>query len=151
MQLSTVLIDALDPVLARLPEGDLELVVELVVLIAAADRKIDPAERDALRAALEKIVGSRLSPIAVQTLIAGALTRFRAAGGEAYARQVGKELAARGAAEHGYRVAAVVALASEDISPEEKNYLVIYAEAAGISRERRLALEAELERALATR
>src|SRR5690606_9209959 len=124
--------EKLAPIVASFETRDLELVVESAVLIAHADLTIDASEESALRTAMETLMGSRLAPLVVNTWIGSALEKFRVSGGELYAKRLGRELALRHAAEHGYRVAALIALSSEGISPPERNYLAVLGEAAGL-------------------
>jgi tellurite resistance protein len=148
VKLTAVLTERLAPILAAFSPEDLELVVETVVLIAYADTKIDEAEREALRTTMETVVRSPLSPLVVKTLIGSAMDNFREAGDEAYAQRLGKAFASRNAAEHGYRVAAIIALSSQGISDRERRYLTILGEASGLAATRMEELERELVAAL---
>jgi tellurite resistance protein len=144
VRIAEVLADRLAPIVSSFETQDLELVVETAVLIAHADLTIDDAEQEALRTAMETLMNSRLAPMVVSTWIGSALQNFRACGGETYAERLGRELALRGAAEHGYRVAAVIALSSEGISAPERNYLVTLGKAAGLTEARMVELDREV-------
>jgi tellurite resistance protein len=144
VKIAEALVDKLAPMVASLDANDLELVVETAVLIAHADLNIDEAEHEALKTAMETVMKARLAPMVISTWIGSTLDDFRAVGGEAYADRLGRELARRGAAEHAYRVAALIALSSEGISPPERYYLRTLATAAGISGARMEELDQEV-------
>jgi hypothetical protein len=141
--LAEALKERIKPILETFAAEDLDLIVEAAVLVAHADLEIDAAEHEALKAAMEAEMRSRLSPMVVKTWIGSSLDNLRAVGGEAFAERLGKELGRRGAGEHGYRVAAIMALSSEGISDREKNYLTILGEAAGLSAARMEGLDRE--------
>ncbi len=148
MKLDDVLAAKLAPLLAAVPQADLELVVGMMVLVAHADSRIDDAEAGALRGGLETIVGSRLSALAVRTLVGGALADIEAVGRDEYAERLGIELGRSGSGEDAYRVAALIALSSENISADERRYLGILGRAAGVDAARMEALDAEARGAL---
>jgi hypothetical protein len=147
--LASALKDQVERLLVASAPEDLELVIEAAVLVAHADLHIDPAEHDALRITMEAVMRSRLAPMVVKTWIGSALDNLRAVGGEAFASRLGKELARRGAAEHGYRIATLLALSSEGVSASEKGYLSLLGEAAGLSEAQMEAFERESAAALA--
>ncbi len=149
MTVDSVLKERIAPLVTHFAADDLNLVVEVAVLVAHADLDIDAAEHRALEAVMEAVVRSRLSPMVVKTWIGSSLDDVRAVGGEAFAERLGKELGRRGAAEHAYRVGAILALASEGVSAPEKRYLTTLGEAAGLAAARMEALERESAAALA--
>jgi uncharacterized tellurite resistance protein B-like protein len=126
-----LLIDTLCDRFEGSDEG-LNAAVDLAVLVAAADGRIDDAELAALAASLEAIIGSRLDPKVVRHLIQESRKQIREAGAEARASAIGKTLAAHGAAEEGIRLALEIALASEGISQVERQHVETVAEAAGV-------------------
>jgi hypothetical protein len=79
------------PLLSAFAKEDLEILVELVVLVAYADGEIDGPELEALREAFETILGSPLSALAVKTLIGSAVDDIKAAGVSAFASQLGRD------------------------------------------------------------
>jgi tellurite resistance protein len=135
----------LDALLARLPAGDegLMAVVDLAVLVAMADGKIDEAERAAVAASIEAIVGCSLSPSVQRHLFTESRAQIRERGPAASARRIGELLAARGCAEEGLRVALGVAWSSDGLADVERERIVQVAEGAGLTAERVDELAAE--------
>lgn len=128
----------IDALLDRFPAGDdgLIAVVDLAVLVAIADGRIDGAEMDALSESIEAMVGGRLSASLVGHLVTESRAQIRGLGPEESARAVGAVLAANGAAEEGVKLALAVAWASEGLSAAELERITQVAEAAGLSGER---------------
>lgn len=135
------------PLLSSFQKGDLEILVDLVVLVAYADGDIDDNELDSLRGALETMFQSPLSLLVVNTLIGSAVDEIKAAGGDAFASQIGKELAEHGKSEDGLRLAFTIAMSSGGVSGDERERIVLLAEAAGVSESRFADLEREVTEA----
>jgi tellurite resistance protein len=135
----------LDALLARLNAGDegLIAVVDLAVLVAMADGKIDEVERAAISQSIETIVGGRLALPVVRHLFSESRAEIRAKGPEATAQRIGELLAKRGCAEEGLRVALAIGWSSEGLADVERERVVQVAKAAGIPAERVDELAAE--------
>jgi tellurite resistance protein len=106
-------------------------VVDLATLIACADGVVDEAETEALVHTLRRLLGPLMPEKVARQLIDASLDVVRGAGVEMQASTVGLALAARGMVEQGLALAVAVALASNDVSPEERRAIEIIASAAG--------------------
>jgi tellurite resistance protein len=135
----------IDDLLAHFPAGDEAFitVVDLAVLVALADGRIDGAEMEALAESIEAMVGARLDAPLIGHLVTESRAQIRAVGPEACARAIGAVLAAHGAAEEGLRLALAVAWASEDVSAVELERIEQVAQAAGVADERVVELMGE--------
>jgi tellurite resistance protein len=127
--------ELVDRLLAHFPAGDegLMALVDLAVLVAAADGRIDDAEMAALTESIEAIASGRLGASLARHLVEESCAQIRAIGPEACARLVGEVLAKHHAAEEGLRLGLAVAWASEGVSAEERERLDLVARAAGVS------------------
>jgi len=121
--------------------------VDLAVLVALADGRIDRAEMIAIAASLEVIAGTQLSVPVVRHLVRESREKIESVGAEARARAIGEALAAHGCIDEGLRLALVIALASEGLCPAEREQIDIVAKAAGASMARVEALRREVEAA----
>lgn len=144
MSAPSTLAARITPLLPAFQKDDLEILVDLVVLVAYADGEIDAAELEALRAALETIFRSPLSLMVVNTLIGSAIDEIKAAGADAFASQIGKELLAHDKAEDGLRLAFAIATTSHGISSDERERLELVGEGAGLSAARIAAIDREI-------
>lgn len=122
----------IDHLLEGFGRDDLELLVQFVTLVAYSDGEIDEPELEALRASLETIFKSPLSMMVVKTLVGSAVDEIKAAGPDAYAIQLGKDLGARKKGEDAIRVGLAIAKSSNDVSSIERERLMLVAEGAGI-------------------
>jgi hypothetical protein len=124
------LVDALN---ARLlpDEASITATIDLAVLVATADGKIDKDEQAALTASLEKILGSRLDPALVRCLLRESRRCIRAVGPEARAKAIGELLAASDAVEEGLRLAIAIGCASDGLSAIKRERIALIARAAG--------------------
>src|ERR1700733_4325360 len=97
MKPSKTLQPLLDALIAKLPAGDdgLMAVVDLAVLVAMADGTIDQAERAAVTASIETIVGGPLSRPVVGHLFSQSRAQVREEGWAVAAHRIGAMLAAR--------------------------------------------------------
>jgi hypothetical protein len=132
----------IQPLLESFDRGDLQRVVQLVTLVVYADGDIDPDELEAVGASLETMYGSKLGPFVIKTLVGGAIDEVKAAGPEAFARQLGKDFGDGGKAEAAVRLGLAMARSSEGISTVERERLVALGEGAGMTAERVSELEA---------
>lgn len=116
--------------LAAVGDDHLTAVVDLGVLVAAADGSIDDAEAERLGELLDGAMGGLLEPRLVRHFVREARARCEEEGLEARARAVGAELAAAGA--EALRVATAIARASQGISDAERALLAALAAGAGL-------------------
>jgi tellurite resistance protein len=128
----------IDEVLTHFAHGDAGLgtIVDLAVLVAMADGKIDAVEMAALTESVEAIVGSRLVISMVKHLVTQSRADIRGKGIEAAAQSIGAILAKQGAAEDGLLLGLAVAFASEGLAVAEREVLEGVSRAAGVSPER---------------
>lgn len=122
----------IDHLLEGFGRDDLEVVIDLVTIVAYADGEIDDAELEALRVSLESMFKSPLSLMVVKTLVGSAVDDIKAAGTDAFARQLGKVLGERGKGEAAIRVALAMARSSDGISALERERIDLIAEGADI-------------------
>ncbi len=111
-------------------------VIELGVLVARADGKVDDAEKQALREVFEALLDEHLSGAVVGHLIAASLEVIEMAGVDARARLVAEILKDCDAVEQGIVLALGVAFASEGLSSAEREVVDKVAAAAGLPRAR---------------
>ncbi|MFT3768963.1 MAG: hypothetical protein QM820_26280 [Minicystis sp.] len=124
-----------DALLARFGSSDkgLTAAVDLAVLVAMADERIDEAEMAALMASIEGLLGVRLAPAVAKHLVTESRTKIRVTGAEARAVDIGHTLAVHGAGEEGLRLAFAIAWTSEGLAPAERAVIGIVGGAAGVS------------------
>jgi tellurite resistance protein len=127
------LADRLRPLVERFDKDQIATLVDLLVLVANADGKIDATERAALQTGIETVVGSQLVPLVVHRLVAESLERTDASSADLLAVSVGSALADIGRIEDGLRVAITVAELSDGLSEPEHDLLVTIARAGGRS------------------
>ena len=125
----------IDALLARFGSSDTGLcaAIDLAVLVAMADERIDADEMVALTASVEGFLGTRLAPAVARHLINESRRRIRADGADGCARTVGEVLAANRAGEEGVRFGLAIALASEGVSEVERARIAGLGQAAGLS------------------
>lgn len=136
--------ERLTPLIATFKKDDLEIIISLVAMAALADGKIDQAELDALKEALEAAFASPLSLMVVKTLVGDAVSRIRAAGEDTFAKELGRELGEKKMGEDGLRVAFTITAASNGVSDVERARLTMIGIAAGLTEEAILAIEREV-------
>jgi len=107
-------------------------VVDLGVLVANADGKVDDGERALLREVFQALLETKLSPNVVDALISASLEVIRAAGTAPRERLVASILQDCDASEAGLRVALAIAFASEGLSAAERGVIDRVAAAAGV-------------------
>jgi tellurite resistance protein len=110
--------------------------IDLAVLVATADGSIDAAERAALAASLEAVMGATVTPQVVRHLVRESRNQIEVAGANARARAIGRQLAERGASDEGLRLGLAIAFASNGLSVVERERLAVVAKAAGMSEAR---------------
>lgn len=143
MNVAAALAERLAPLIAAFRKDDVAIVVDVVVIAAYADGEIDDDELAALRIACESAFGAPMPVETARGYIDKAKAQIKAAGGDGFARQVGKQLGERKMGEAGVRLAYVVAKASRGVSDEERDRLVILGEGAGLSESRVRRIEQE--------
>ena len=152
MEPSEMIQPFLDALSARLKSDDsgLTAAVDLAVLVAAADGKIDKMELAALAASVERLVGSQLDPAVVRHLIRESRAQIEAAGADARAKSIGEFLAKYGAVDEGLRLAIAIGYVSDGLSDVERECIASVAVAAGAPVERIDLLALEIRAARAT-
>ena len=120
-------------------------IIDLGVLVARADGKVDETERQALRDVFEALLDERLSGAVVGHLIAASLEVIELAGALPRARLVAEILKDCDAVEQGIVVALGIAYASEGLSKDERAVIQTIADAAGLSSARVDALAARVK------
>lgn len=135
---SPLLSPAIDAVCARFQDSDegLHNVVDLAVLVATADGKIDGAEMDALAASLEGVVGGKLDRALIRDFIGDSRRKIEKAGVDVTAKAIGEALSAHAAVDEGLRFALAIAWASDGFSEDERARIVLVGSAAGVTAER---------------
>lgn len=107
--------------------------IDLAVLVAAADGRIDPAELATLTQSFEVALGTQVSPMFVRHLVQASVQQMREAGVAAHAQRLGETFAARGCVDDALRLALLVANASDGVSQVERDQIDAVASAAGVS------------------
>lgn len=110
-----------DKLLLRLgDDAGLPVVVELGVLVAAADGVIDDAELEALAVLVDGSLGAHVDKKLVRHFVREARNVIQAEGTEAAAARIGGVLRDRDVGPEGLAVAEAIALASQGISDVEQ-------------------------------
>ena len=133
MKTSTDIQPLVATLLVKLGSGDegVQAIIDLAVLVAAADGKIDQAEHAALAGSLAEIIGGALAPPVARHLVRESKQKLEADGAEVRAKAIGATLRASDAAGDGLRLALAVAYASEGLSDAERARIEIVAAGAG--------------------
>lgn len=126
-------------------EAGVAAAIDLAVLVAAADGRIDPAEMAALSVSLETTTHAHLAPSFVRYLVGESRKQIEAAGATERARSIGESFAERGCVDEGLRLALLIALASDGLSAVEREQIELVAKAAGATADRVDALCRELQ------
>jgi tellurite resistance protein len=132
----------MDALRAKLGDQDEALIacIDLAVLVAMADGTIDADERAALTAGLDALMRAQMAAPVVRHLIRESKNQVEAAGPEARAKVIGRQLADHAAADEGLRLALAIAFSSEGLSDLERERISVVARAAGVSDARFAAL-----------
>lgn len=138
MNANTLLQPAVEALCNRFPsnEAGVAAAIDLAVLVASADGRIDPAEMAALSTSLEVATKTQLSPVFVKHLVQASRQQIAAAGATSRARLIGESIAAQGCVDEGLRLALVIALASDGFSDVEREQIEVIAKAAGAGPDR---------------
>ena len=121
-------------------------IIDLGVLVAAADGEIDDKERDLLLDVFETLLETKLTREVVDHLVTASWDVIQKAGSEARERLVAAILADCDAVEPGILVALAVAFASAGFSKAERAVIERIARAAGLEDERLAELVRNVER-----
>ena len=119
-------------------------IIDLGVLVASADGKVDDRERTMLLDVFQTLLNTKLTPEVVDHLITASLEVIEAAGAESRARLVAAILQDCDAVEPGIRVALGIAFASQGLSKAETTVIERIARAGGMAPSRLAQLTAEL-------
>jgi tellurite resistance protein len=119
-------------------------IIDLGVLVAAADGKVDDKERAVLLDVFQSLLDAKLTPEVVDAMVSASLEVIQAAGAGPRARLVAEILNDCDAVEPGMMVALAVAFANEGLTAAEKKAVERISDAAGLPRERLEALTKEL-------
>lgn len=111
-------------------------IIDLGVLVAYADGKIDEKERAMLSDVFGTLLGTTLNGEVVDALVTASVEVIKQAGAEERARLVGTILRDCDAGEPGLVVALALAFASEGLSKNEQLVVDRIAEASGVSKEK---------------
>ncbi len=111
-------------------------VIDIGVLIASADGKVDKDEREMLLDVFQTLLDTTLTAEVVDNLITASLEVIEAAGVEPRARLVGSILKDCDAVEAGVRVALALAHASHGLTKDERIAVERIATAGGLSAQR---------------
>jgi tellurite resistance protein len=111
-------------------------IIDLGVLVANADGKVDDRERSMLSDVFTTLLGTSLNADVVDALLTASLEVIKQAGAEERARLVGTILKDCDAGEPGLIVAIAVAFASEGLNENEQRVVDRIAEAADVPKER---------------
>jgi tellurite resistance protein len=111
-------------------------IIDLGVLVAYADGKIDDRERGMLSDVFSTLLGTTLNTEVVDAVVSASVEVITQAGAEERARLVGTILNDCDAGEPGVVVALAVAFASEGLSSNEKRVVDRIAEASGVTKDR---------------
>lgn len=136
------LLDVVGPSIERLCEAfdrggyNPTPIIDLGVLVANADGKVDDRERGMLSSIFSTLLGTTLDSEVVDALVGASVEVIQQAGAEPRARLVGTILHDCDAGEEGLVVALAVAFASEGLSSAEQKVVDRIADAAGVSKAR---------------
>ena len=121
-------------------------IIDLGVLVAAADGEIDEKERDLLLDVFETLLETKLTREVVDHLVTASWDVIQQAGSEARERLVAAILADCDAIEPGILVALAVAFASEGFSKSERAVVERIAHEAGLADDRLEALVKDVQK-----
>lgn len=110
-------------------------IIDLGVLVAYADGRIDEKEHAMLQEVFTTLLGTTLNSEVVDALVTASVEVIKQAGAEERARLVGTILKDCDAGEPGLVVALALAFASEGLSKSEQLVVDRIAEAAGVSKQ----------------
>lgn len=111
-------------------------IIDLGVLVAYADGKIDEREHAMLQEVFTTLLGTTLNADVVDALVTASVEVIKAAGAEERARLVGTILRDCDAGEPGCVVALALAFASEGLSEGEQLVVNRIADASGVTRDK---------------
>ncbi|MDB4937799.1 MAG: hypothetical protein JWP87_4771 [Labilithrix sp.] len=121
-------------------------VIDIGVLVASADGKVDEREREMLLDVFQTLMDTTLTPEVVDNLVTASLEVIEAAGAESRARLVASILRDCDAVEPGVKVAIALSLASQGLTKAERTVVERIATAGGLSAARLAELTAEISK-----
>lgn len=121
-------------------------VIDIGVLVASADGKVDEREREMLLDIFQTLLDTTLTPEVVDHLVTASLEVIEAAGAESRARLVAAILKDCDAVEAGVRVALALSFASQGMTKAERTVVERIAHAADMKPARLAELTAEVEK-----
>jgi tellurite resistance protein len=121
-------------------------IIDIGVLVASADGKVDEREREMLLDIFQTLLGTTLTPDVVDNLVTASLEVIEVAGAESRARLVAAILKDCDAVEPGIRVALALSFASQGMTKAERAVVERMATAAGVKPARLAELTAEVEK-----
>lgn len=121
-------------------------VIDIGVLVASADGKVDEREREMLLDIFQTLLDTTLTPEVVDHLVTASLEVIEAAGAESRAKLVAAILKDCDAVDPGIRVALALAFASQGMTEAERTVVQRIASFAGVSAARLADLTAEVEK-----
>jgi tellurite resistance protein len=107
-------------------------VIDIGVLVASADGKVDEREREMLLDIFQTLLDTSLTAEVVDHLVTASVEVIEAAGAESRARLVGAILKDCDAGEAGVRVAVALSFASQGMTSAERSVVERIAAAAGV-------------------
>ena len=110
--------------------------INLLVVVARADGKINTAETEALVALIQTVLRKKLDHKTAATIVAEGASRLKELGADELLNQCGKKLANYGRLEDALGLAVDLAMASKGMSRFEALAIRLAAEAGGLSEER---------------
>jgi tellurite resistance protein len=143
----TIIANAIDELCTAFDRGGYNPtpIIDLGVLVASADGKVDEREREMLLDVFQTLLDTTLTPEVVDHLVTASLEVIEAAGAESRARLVASILRDCDAVEAGVRVALAIAFASQGLTKAERKVVERIATAGGITPARLAQLTAEIE------
>jgi tellurite resistance protein len=108
-------------------------IIDIGVLVASADGKVDTREREMLLDVFQTLLGTSLTPEVVDHLVTASLEVIEAAGAQARARVVAQILDDCDAVDAGVRVALAIAFASQGLNDAEQTVIKRIADAGGMT------------------
>ena len=121
-------------------------IIDLGVLVASADGKVDQREREMLLDVFQTLLDTTLTAEVVDHLVTASLEVIEVAGAESRARLVAAILRDCDAVEPGVRVALAIAFASQGLSKAERAVVQRIADAGGLTAQRLAEITRDVEK-----
>jgi tellurite resistance protein len=121
-------------------------VIDIGVLVASADGKVDEREREMLLDVFQTLLNTRLTAEVVDHLVTASVEVIEAAGAESRARLIAAILKDCDAVEPGVKVAIALSFASQGLTKAEEKVVQRIASEGGLSSARLLELTKEIRK-----